>query len=104
MTGGIALPSAREGRHKDLQRNGPSAEQSRTDRARSKPTVNMTSLCSKLFTNRVTSALRLVLKAVSTQSQSPVMQHLVLSQAHTKVSEELTPCILVGTRFTPARK
>jgi hypothetical protein len=48
MTGGMALPSAREGRHIDLLRNSPSEKQSRTDRARPKPTVNMTSLSSKL--------------------------------------------------------
>jgi len=48
MTGGMALPFAGEGRHKDLLRNGPSAKQSRTKRARLKPTVNMTSLSSKL--------------------------------------------------------
>jgi hypothetical protein len=56
MTGGMALPSAREGRHKGLLRNGPTAEQSRKDRARLKPTVNMTSLSSKLKTNTVTTA------------------------------------------------
>jgi hypothetical protein len=56
MTGGMALPSAREGRHKNLLRNCPSAKQSRTDGARPKPTVNMTSLSSKRYTNSVTTA------------------------------------------------
>jgi hypothetical protein len=53
MTGGV-LPSAREGCHKDSLRNILSAKQRRRDRARPKPTVNITRLSGELYTNTVT--------------------------------------------------